>query len=123
MQDRKKILIVEDEPEFRLGLKMRLESKGYEVLEAEDGASGLSKAKSEKPDLIVLDVMLPKMDGYQVARFLKFDEKFKSIPIIMLTARSQQTDRNTGQAVGVDFYMTKPFKSEELLAAIVKLLG
>ncbi|MBA4386996.1 MAG: two-component system response regulator [Verrucomicrobia bacterium] len=122
METKKKILVVEDEPQIRLGLKMRLERNGYEIVEAEDGVAGLSMARTEKPDLIILDIMLPKMDGYQMARMLKFDEKFKSIPIVMLTARSQQTDRDTGQAVGADAYLTKPFKSEELLAAIAKLL-
>jgi two-component system alkaline phosphatase synthesis response regulator PhoP len=122
MQTKKKILIVEDEPQIRMGLKMRLERNDYEVLEAEDGVAGLSLARSEKPDLIILDIMLPKMDGYQMARMLKFDEKFKSIPIVMLTARSQQTDRDTGQAVGADAYVTKPYKSEELLATISKFL-
>lgn len=122
METKKRILVVEDEPQIRMGLKMRLERSNYEVLEAEDGVAGLSLARSEKPDLIILDIMLPKMDGYQMARMLKFDEKFKSIPIIMLTARSQQTDRDTGQAVGADAYVTKPYKSEELLATIAKFL-
>jgi DNA-binding response OmpR family regulator len=85
---------------------MRLEASGYEVIEAADGASGLEKARNMNPDLIILDIMLPKMDGYKVARLLKFDEKHRSIPIIMLTARSQQADRETGMAVGCDAYLT-----------------
>lgn len=122
MADKKKILLVEDEPEFRLGVRMRLESKGYEVIEAEDGAVGLDKARNMAPDLIILDVMLPKMEGYQVARLLKFDAKYKPIPIIMLTARTQKSDKDMGSAVGVDAYLTKPFKAEELLEIIVRLL-
>ncbi len=121
MDEKKRILLVEDEPDFRAGVKMRLESRGYEVIEAEDGKTGLDKARSIAPDLIILDVMLPKMDGYQVARFLKFDAKYKSIPILMLTARTQKSDKDTGLSVGVDAYLTKPFKSEELMEAIAKL--
>ena len=117
----KKILIVEDEPEFREGVKIRLEANGYEVMEAGDGAKGLEMARGSGPDLIILDLMLPKLDGYKVARLLKFDEKYRKIPIIMLTARSQQTDKDTGLSVGVDAYLTKPFKSQELLETIVKL--
>lgn len=120
---RKKILIVEDEPEFRMGLRMRLEASGYEVIEAEDGSAGLNMARDQKPDLILLDVMLPKMQGYQVARLLKFDTRYGSIPIIMLTARSQQSDKETGMSVGADAYIVKPFKANELLEMIGKLLS
>ena len=119
----KRILLVEDETDFRMALKMRLELNGFTVLEAEDGAAGLDQARSQRPDLLILDVMLPKLEGYKVARLLKFDEKYRKIPIIMLTARSQQADKDTGAAVGADAYMTKPFKSEELLSVITKLLG
>lgn len=118
----KRILVVEDEPLIRHGLKLRLERSGYEILEAEDGVAGLSAARAEKPDLIILDVMLPKMDGYQVARMLKFDDTFKGIPIVMLTARSQRMDRDTGLAVGADEYLTKPYRSEELLTVIARCL-
>ena len=121
--EKKRILIVEDEPEFRLGVRMRLEASGYEILEAEDGSAGLEMARSVSPDLIILDLMLPKMGGYQVARLLKFDDKYKKIPIIMLTARSQQSDKDTGLSVGADAYLTKPFRSEELLKVIAGLLA
>ena len=120
--EKKRILLVEDEPDFRMALRLRLEANGYEVLEAVDGAEGLEIARSQKVDLLVLDVMLPKMDGYKVARFLKFDEKYRRIPIIMLTARSQKTDRDTGLSVGADAYITKPFKPEELIETMTKLL-
>jgi DNA-binding response OmpR family regulator len=121
-EQKKKILLVEDEPDFRLALRIRLEAHGNEVIEAADGATGLDLARTLKPDLIILDVMLPKMEGYKVARLLKFDEKYRKIPIIMLTARSQQSDRETGLSVGADAYMTKPFKPEELLATMTRLL-
>lgn len=123
MSEKRRILLVEDEPAFRAGIRMRLEANGYEVIEAEDGSDGLEMARSTVPDLMILDLMLPKMGGYQVARLLKFDEKYKEIPIIILTARSQQVDRDTGRQVGADAYLTKPVKSEELLGKIKELLG
>ena len=123
MPDKKRILLVEDEPEFRQGVRMRLEANDYDVMEAEDGLAGLEMARKNAPDLIILDLMLPKMDGYQVARLLKFDEKYRGIPIVMLTARSQETDKETGISVGADAYITKPFKSEELLETIAKLVS
>ncbi|MDI6774494.1 MAG: response regulator [Verrucomicrobiota bacterium] len=116
------MLIVEDEPDFRLGLKIRLEAQGFEILEAGDGVTGLNLARQTRPDFIILDLMLPRMGGCQVARLLKFDEKYRAIPIIILTARSQQSDRETGMACGADAYMTKPFRSEELLELMRKLM-
>ena len=101
MSDKKKILVVDDEPESRMMLRVRLEANGYEVSEAEDGAVGLEKARHTTPDLIILDVMLPKMDGYKVARLLKFDQKYMKIPIVLLTARCQYTDRETGMECGL----------------------
>ncbi len=123
MSSAKKILLVEDEPEFRMALRIRLEANGYEVIEAEDGVTGLDMARNQSPHLIVLDIMLPKMDGYKVARLLKFDEKYRNIPIVMLTARSQQNDRETGLTVGSDAYVTKPYKPQEMLDIIAKLLA
>ena len=79
MSPAKKILLIEDEPEFRMALRIRLEANGYEVIEAEDGVVGLDMARNKNPDLIMLDIMLPKMDGYKVARLLKFDEKYRKI--------------------------------------------
>jgi len=123
MEAKKKILLVEDEPDFRLAVRIRLEANGYDVIEAEDGIAGLEMARNQAPDLVILDVMLPKMEGYKVARLLKFDEKYRKMPIIMLTARSQQTDKETGLAVGANAYLTKPFQPEELLSVIAKLLS
>lgn len=114
----KRILIVDDERDLVDLLKARLEAQGFEVVTAYDGQEGLEKAKEEKPDLILLDVMMPKMDGYQVCRFLKFDEAFKQIPIIMLTARGQEQDQKKGMEVGADAYVIKPFDKEDLLKKI-----
>jgi DNA-binding response OmpR family regulator len=123
MDKKPKILVIDDEPDFSNTLKIRLESNGYEVVVAGDGISGLGLARSLLPDLIILDLMLPKMDGFRVARFLKFDDRHKKVPIIVLSARSQASDIKMGMEVGADLYITKPFKSEELLGVVSKLLG
>jgi len=118
-----RILIVEDEEKMIKALTLRLTANNYEVLVARDGDAGYKKAHDEKPDLIILDVMLPKMDGFSVCRMLKFDEVYEKIPIIILTARIQKTDFAKGEQVGADAYITKPFKSEELLQKIQELLA
>lgn len=119
----KKILLVEDEPEYRMALCMRLEANGYDIIEADDGMSGLDAARHQNPDLIILDVMLPRMDGFKLARLLKFDAKYKNIPLIMLTVMSQESDRKMGRAVGADAYLTKPYQSQELLDTISTLIS
>ena len=123
MQPGKKILLVEDEPEFRVALRMRLEANGYDIIEAEDGAIGLDAARHQNPDLIILDVRLPGMDGFKLARLLKFDVKYKNIPLMMLTVMSQANDRKMGQAVGADAYLTKPYQPQELLDTISILIS
>ena len=120
---KKKILVVDDEPDIVNMLKMRLEASGYEVIIAGDGNTAYNKAKSDSPDLIILDLMLPDMDGYQVCRLLKFDVKYQRIPIIMLTAKSQKEDKTWGEKAGADFYLTKPFEPQELLDKIQELLS
>jgi len=121
--DKKKILLVDDEKDLVDMVKMRLEASGYEIVPAYDGQEALDKARNINPDLIILDVMLPKMDGYKICRMLKFDEKYKKIPIIMFTARVQESDRLTGQQVGADAYITKPFEPQALLDKIQELLA
>lgn len=117
-----KILIVDDEADLVETLTFRLEAAGYKAISAHDGLEGLNVARAEKPDLIILDVMMPKMDGYQVCRLLKFDQNMKNIPIIMLTARGQEQDKQTGGQVGADVYMTKPFDSKILISKVEELL-
>ena len=119
----KRILIVDDEPDLLETIQINLEMEGYECLVAYDGFRGLDRARNENPDLIILDVMLPGMNGYKVCRLLKFDEKYKHIPIIMLTAEAQEKDRLTGKETGADFYMTKPFAADKLLAKVKEYLG
>jgi len=120
---KKKLLVVDDELDMLMVIKLRLEASGYEVLTATDGLEGLNTARSSKPDLIVLDIMLPKMNGYKVARFLKFDEEYKNIPIIMLTALSGDEDRSTGVETGADAYLTKPFETQQLLDTVQQFLN
>ena len=122
MGDIKKILVVEDEEDLVIALSARLKATGYEVLVARDGLEALTKARMINPDLILLDLMLPKMDGYKVARLLKFDQRYKRIPILMLTARGQEMDQELGRQAGADDYMVKPFNSAELMERIKDLL-
>src|SRR3990167_768650 len=110
--DKKRILIVDDEEDILSVVKFRLEANNYEVLLAADGQEGLNKARTEKPDLIILDIMLPKLDGYKVCRMLKFDDRYKHIPIILFSARTQDSDLETGKQQGADAYITKPFQPE-----------
>jgi len=117
-----RILIVEDDPGMVEAVRLRLEANNYEVLIARDGGEGLEKARTEKPGLIILDIMLPKIDGLTVCRMLKFDELYKNIPIILFTARVQEDDVKRGKEVKADAYVAKPFKSEELLGKIAELL-
>ena len=118
-----RILLIEDDQDMVEAIRLRLEANNYAVLVARDGMEGLNKARTEKPDLIILDIMLPKMDGFNVCRILKFDEKFKNLIIIILSAKVQKSDIERGEEVGAAAYITKPFKSEELLAKIKELLS
>jgi DNA-binding response OmpR family regulator len=115
-----KILIVEDEPKMVAGLRDNFEYEGYEVMTAHDGVEGLDRALATSPDLIVLDVMMPRMSGLDVCRKLK--SKRPSIPIIMLTARGQEVDKVVGLELGADDYVTKPFSIRELLARVKAVL-
>ncbi len=118
-----KILIVDDEPDLVETIRFALELEGYKVLVAVNGEEGLNTARQEKPDLILLDLMLPKLDGYKVCRLLKFDERYKSIPILMLTAKTQDKDRILGKETGANEYLTKPFDMDELMAKIKSYLS
>ncbi len=121
--NKKRILVVDDVRETLLALKIRLEYANYEVITATDGELGLKMARKSSPDLIVLDVMLPKIDGFSICRLLKFDEDYEKIPIILLTAKGQEKDRKTGKIVGADVYLTKPYNAKELLGHIKSLTG
>jgi two-component system alkaline phosphatase synthesis response regulator PhoP len=115
-----KILIIEDEPDMVLGLKDNFEFEGYEVQTAADGVTGLERARAAKPDLLILDIMLPKLSGLEVCKTLR-GEGFEA-PIIMLTARGQEIDKVVGLELGADDYVTKPFSIRELLARVRAIL-
>ena len=115
----KKILIVEDEQDMVTGLKFNLEARNYNVITSYDGEIGCQKALAEKPDLVILDIMLPRLNGYEVCKILK--KEIPDLPIIMLTAKSQEAEIVTGLELGADDYITKPFSVLELLARISAL--
>lgn len=117
-----KVLIIDDEEHIVELIRYNLENAGYDAIEAYNGKDGIKAAKSEKPTLILLDVMLPMMDGLEVCRKLRKDDATKNIPIIMLTAKSEEIDKILGLELGADDYITKPFSVRELLARIKAVL-
>lgn len=117
----KKILAVDDERHIVRLVEVNLQRAGYEVVTAYDGKEALDKVKSEKPDLVVLDVMMPYMDGFEVLKNLKADPETAEIPVIMLTAKAQDADVFRGWQSGVDCYLTKPFNPMELLTFVKRI--
>ncbi|ELS32201.1 MULTISPECIES: response regulator transcription factor [Pseudanabaena] len=121
----KKLLIVDDEPHIRMLLEQTLEElEDYDVdlLIATNGQEALETIQSEKPDLVFLDVMMPKMNGYEVCQKVKSDDSLSDVYIIMLTAKGQEFDRSRGEDVGADVYMTKPFDPDEILEKSCEIL-
>ena len=116
MSEQKTVLIVEDEKNIVDILRFNLMREGYRTIEAYDGEDGLNKARSEHPDLILLDVMLPKMIGFDVCRTLR--QEGNNVPVIILTAREEETDKVLGLEIGADDYITKPFSMRELIARV-----
>jgi DNA-binding response OmpR family regulator len=121
----KKILIVDDEPHIRLLLEQTLEDledEGVELLIADNGEEALNTIKTEKPDLVFLDVMMPKMNGFDVCNAVKNELSIKGVYIIMLTAKGQEFDKHKGKEVGADLYMTKPFDPDEVVKKSIQVL-
>jgi DNA-binding response OmpR family regulator len=118
-----KALVIDDEAPIRLLCRVNLEAEGMDVIEASDGQTGLELARSERPDVILLDVMMPALDGWQVAGELLQDERTKAIPIIFLTARAELRDRERGLETGGIAYVTKPFNPLELAVLVEELVG
>lgn len=116
MEQKKTVLIVEDEKNIVDILRFNLQRDGYATLEAYDGEDGLSKALNDNPDLILLDVMLPKMNGFDMCQALR--KQGCSVPVIILTAREEETDKVLGLEIGADDYITKPFSMRELVARV-----
>ena len=119
----KRILVVDDEVDLVETIRFPLEMEGFNVLVSYNGEDALNQARKESPDLILLDLMLPKLDGYKVCRLLKFDERYKHIPILMLTAKTQEKDKLLGKETGADEYITKPFDIDELMKKIKAYLN
>jgi DNA-binding response OmpR family regulator len=123
MSDKSRILIVDDEADLVAVLRVGLEIEGFDVIEASDGEEGLRLAREQKPALMLLDLMLPKLDGYKVCRALKFDERYKSLPILILSARSGEQDRRLAMDMGADGFITKPYEMKDLVAKVKHKLG
>ena len=123
MAERPRILIVDDEPSIVKMVGKRLEVEGFEVLIAMDGQEGLAKAQAESPDLVILDLMLPKLNGYEVCTMLKQDTRYQKIPVLLFTAKAQAKDEQLGLECGANAYMRKPFQGKELVEKIRSLLG
>ena len=121
-----KILIVDDEPHIRLLLEQtleELEDEGVELFLAEDGEEGLRVIRQEKPDLVFLDVMMPKMNGYDVCQAVKNERGLKDVFVVLLTAKGQEVDKVKGKDVGADLYMTKPFDPDEIIGRAREVLA
>ncbi|MBP6343652.1 MAG: response regulator [Candidatus Omnitrophica bacterium] len=117
----KKVLVVDDDPVVVRLVKELLKSQGYQVETAKDGIDAMVIVKKEKPDLIVLDIMMPELNGYDVLRTLKFTDEYKEIPVLLLTAREQELDKRIGEMMGID-YLQKPVNRESFLEKINKAL-
>jgi DNA-binding response OmpR family regulator len=122
-ENRIRILVVDDEADLVSVLRIGLEVEGFEVLEASDGEEGLRMARECKPALMLLDLMLPKLDGYKVCRSLKFDERYRALPILILSARSGEQDRRLAHDMGADGFITKPYEMKDLVAKVKHKLG
>jgi twitching motility two-component system response regulator PilH len=117
-----RILIVDDSPSQLLGIKRIVEKLGHETLTAEDGAAGVTVAKQEKPHLILMDVVMPNLNGFQATRTISKDPETAHIPIVLVTTKDQETDKVWGMRQGAKAYVTKPIKEEELVAVLKELL-
>jgi DNA-binding response OmpR family regulator len=124
MSDKKKVLCIEDEKEMIDLMRLILERRGFNFIGAEGGQEGLEKIRQEKPDLILLDLMMPGVDGWEVYRQLKADDELEGIPVIVVTAKAQSIDKVLGLHIArVEDYITKPFGPQELLESIHRVLG
>ena len=121
--DKKQVLVVDDDPMVVKVLRDPLERAGYEVNVAFHGLEALKKVKEQRPDLIILDILMPLLDGFKVARLLKFDKRFKDIPIIVLTSRATEGERKMGEQVGADEFLFKPFRLPRVLELVQRYLN
>jgi DNA-binding response OmpR family regulator len=119
----KRVLIIDDEPNIVISLEFLLKRAGLEVRVARDGEAGLSKLRELRPDLVVLDVMMPKLDGFEVLKALRADPAIADTRVLMLTAKTREAEQQRGLALGADAYMAKPFSTHELVDQVMALLG
>jgi len=122
-EKKKRILVIDDDPVLIKIMNNVLDANGFEPVMANEAPLGLEIAMTQSPDLIILDVMMPIINGYNICRLLKSEEGYKNIPILLLTSRSEQKDKEIGAEVGADGYIAKPFDTNELLETIRRLLG
>jgi DNA-binding response OmpR family regulator len=116
------VLVVDDDPVIQKLLQVNFELEGYKVITASDGVEGLARARADHPDAIILDIMMPRMNGLDVARALKADVETEAIPVLLLSAKAQASDVAVGMEIGADDYITKPFDPAELLERVGELL-
>ena len=121
--DRKRILVVDDDPLIVQVLKDTFEQVGYDVRVAYDGLEALQEVNRHRPHLVILDILMPRMDGFKVTRLLKFDKRFKDIPIIMLTSRATEGEREIGKKMGADEYFFKPFRLPKVIDIVRRYLN
>ncbi len=119
----KRILLVDDECDLVFYTKLFLEEQGYEVIEAYDGRQALDILEEDTPDLVILDVAMPRLSGWDVLRCMQDDERMKNIPVLMLTARAEDADKAKGWTLGVTWYQTKPFELDELAMVVGRVLA
>lgn len=118
-----KILVADDEPNIVLSLEFLMQQAGFEVRTVSDGEAALAAMESETPDLVLLDVMMPKRDGYEVCQSIRQNPAWKDVRVVMLTAKGRDVEREKGLAMGADDYVTKPFATQELVAKVNEILG
>jgi len=118
-----RILIVDDEPNIVLALELLMKREGYEILTVDDGQKVFEVVREFNPDLILLDIMMPKMDGYEVCQRIRADASLKDISIIMLTAKGREVEKEKGLALGADYYITKPFSTREVIMKVKEVLA
>lgn len=119
----KKVLIVDDEPNIAISVDFLMRREGFEVLVAHDGEEGLARIRADRPDLVLLDVMMPKLDGFEVCKAVRADPALAGVRILMLTAKGRAQEISKGLALGAEAYIPKPFSTRELVAKVKELLG
>src|SRR3990172_6824524 len=123
MSDERTILVVDDDADIRMVLRTNLEEEGFAVIEADGGAAAIAGVEENTPDLVILDVMMPEVDGYEVLAELRSKPEYENLPVVLLTARRQESDVWEGWSSGADYYMTKPFKMNELVRFVRYVFG